>query len=116
MESLACPSLAARPRHRQGPSKLGSVLLVGGGRAASQRDDAPTKVTFGEMRASGVKRQARSPASVSEDGQTALTLGFNLNRWVGRWPVHKDGPGNCHHAPATLGPLLQEARQSAFAL
>ena len=41
------------------------------------------KVQFGEMRASGVKRQARDLARVSEVGQTALSLGFNLSPWAG---------------------------------
>ena len=55
---------------------------------------------------------ARSPAKVSGAGQTALTLGFNLNHG-GAAPVHKDGPGNCYFH-AMLGPFLQATRIAAL--
>ena len=44
-------------------------------------------------------------ARVSEAGQTALSVGFNLKPWRGHYLVHKDGPSNCYKPPL-LGPLL----------
>ena len=70
MESLTRPSLAIRPIRRPGTSGTGSGV-VGRWRARStQRDDAPTtmttyqqKITFGEMRVSGVRDVGLLPRS-----------------------------------------------------